>query len=106
MEYTITMDSVQDFVKYLCNSDKKIYGNYEDYDVGDMDFVSMKWLIDGLYNKFLLSGSYSINSGSPIVHSYNHISKMLDNVITNHLETKNQEFTLTILKLVSNKLST
>jgi len=99
MEYTVILECVQDFVKYLCDSDEKKYGKYKDYEIEEIDIISMRLIVDRLYSKFILSGSYSISTSSPVVYAYNHLSKMLDRAIKNNLETTNQELKFKALEL-------
>lgn len=99
MEYTTICECVLDFITYVCKLDSKLFGNPEDYNLCDRNFNYIKWTIDGIYNKYLLSNSFSVNKCSPIVQSYKHISKMIKKIIKNQLETDNEQLNQQVYKL-------
>lgn len=79
MEYTIIRDSVKLFIQSLCDKDTKIYGNINDYEIDDVDYKTMRVVLDGIYVKYLLSStSFNTTTNSPYVMAYKQLSKMLD----------------------------
>ncbi len=55
-----------------------------------MNFDEIRLLLDGLYTKYLLNSSYSINTNSPEVMVYQHITNMLDRATNGELEKANE----------------